>query len=46
MESTEITNNDIVILDFNVEELEARFEMQAMSAISDPDVKCTCSIEW
>lgn len=46
MQSTEISNDDVVILDFNVEELEARFEMQAMSGISDQDVKCTCSIEW
>lgn len=45
MQTTEIVSDEVVILDFNVEELEARFEMQAMSGF-EQDVKCTCSIEW
>ena len=32
--------------DFNVEALEARFEMEAMHAIGSQDVKVTCSCEW
>ena len=32
--------------DFNVEALEARFEMEAMHPIGNQDVKVTCSCEW
>lgn len=41
------TSNDLLQnQDFNVEALEARFEMEAMSAIGSQDVKVICSCEW
>ena len=41
------TSNDLLqTQDFNVEALEARFEMEAMSAIGSQDVKVSCSCEW
>ncbi len=41
------TSNDLLqAQDFNVEALEARFEMEAMHAIGSQDVKVTCSCEW
>lgn len=40
------TNDLVQTQDFNVEELEARFEMEAMHGIGSQDVKVSCSCEW
>ena len=43
---TSTSNELLQTQDFNVEALEARFEMEAMHPIGNQDVKVSCSCEW